>query len=659
MPQPKKHSSNAERQRAYRQRNQINDFDRLLDWKIANRSTEKQRAKLRDKRKRIQKKMDIPFIGFDGEGVTTDKVVYIKKGKPVYEHRYTLLSSSLGEYIEDYNGLTTEACLDFLLRHSGMGVGVGFGFSYDITMILKDLDVASLKQLWKHGEVYYKCWWIKWIPGKIFQVGKVNESHKIEKTIIIYDVFAFFQKSFVKSLTDWGFEVPAEISAGKENRGTFNKKDKEKIRSYNHLECDLLVQLMNKLRHAMFSCNFLPGQWHGAGAIASMMMEAHGTKYENASPLAMIDFFLKAYYGGRNQTLQLGEFDEVYLHDVNSAYPAAMVELPTAIGEWYECEPAFSEHPYQLYEVSWKLPKSTVVTPFPVRNNSRIFWPLEGRGWYWQPEVAAAIDAYGSKIKIERCFAFQPAHENKPFEFLRMYYERRKELIKTGSDAEKCLKLGINACYGKVAQSIGKRDKAPPYQNFFWAGYTTSVTRSQVFRLAMRDPRSIVAFSTDGVVSTKQLEPFSTNGKQLGCWDVKQVSNYFIVQSGVYCYDEQNDTRYKSRGFSYRSVDYDVLRQLWRDYGVLAAHKYTETRFIGLGTGLRTDCRDIGTWQQQEREIVFMPSSMEIPRHNLPTGRSIRLQAPGTVGVSEPYRMKVDWRESAADFEKMQEEENL
>lgn len=657
MGRQKLYSSNAERQRAYRIRSESSqaDLERLLAWK--QQSGFKQaynKQSTRERRKRI--KMTIPFISFDGEGTSSTEQVASRQGMPVFRHLYTLLASSSGRYVENYSGLSTEQCLEFILGHFGTGIGVSFGFSYDVTMILKDLSVIELKSLWTKGELYWREYWIRWIPGKSFQVGAVING-KITKTFLIYDVFAFFQKSFVSSLQDWHIDVPIEVIEGKQNRASFVHEQRETIRKYNALECKMLVELMDKLRASMYRADFLPGQWYGAGAIASAMLEQHGTKFFCASPLNMIPKFLAAYYGGRNQALQLGEFPCCYLHDINSAYPSAMVDLPTSLGEWYQCNPAFFDYPYTLYKIKWNLPATATITPFPVRSKGRIYWPLEGSGYYWYPEIAEAMKHYAKNIIIEECWAFKPVDETLPFIFLQEYYERRKAFVEEHNDAEKCLKLGINACYGKVAQSIGKGDKAPPYQNFFWAGYTTSITRARVFALAMTNPRAIVAFATDGVCATQQLAPIASE-KTLGGWDVQQVTDYFLVQSGVYCYTAEDAVKHKSRGFSYRSINYDVLRELWREYGVLAALQYTEKRFIGIGSGLRTNSNEIGTWQEQQRELRFFPVSMDVPPHTTPNAQ-IRLANKKTVGDSEAYKMKVDWRQSEADFDRVEEEENL
>ena len=687
MGRPRKYATQAERQAAYLKRHNIdeaarkrkwraanssNDIERLRDWKIAHPDHKRDESKryAKDKQKRREKRMNTPFIAFDGEGINTNIIqTYLRgnsdmNGMPVYRQNYTILTASTGDYIENWeHGLTTKQCLDFLLRFTGDKYLVGFGIGYDVTKMLRgELDTESLRTLWKTGTVHWDEYKISYTPNKILTVTKGDES------ITLYDTRAFFQKSFIKALEDWKIDVPKEIKEGKKARSSFTVKEKQEIRQYNLMECILLVELMNKMRNAMNTVNVVPHQWYGVGAMAQVIFQDNYIRHHNATPRAMVPKFLAAYYGGRNQVMKLGEFDrDVYLHDINSAYPDAMVDLPSAIGQWSECASRFYKWPYTLYHVEWKLPSKTLITPFPVRKQGNIYYPLQGSGYYWQPEVEAAIKHYSEYIKIKQVWFFQPAEEDvKPFEFYKEYYVQRQEFIKQGNDAQLVLKLALNAGYGKVAQSIGGKLSVnpltgevtytiPAFQNFFWAGMITSKCRAKVFDLAMQSPKDVIAFSTDGVAATKQLAGHSLV-KQLGAWEVKAVQNYFIAQTGVYTYKDGDTDKFKSRGFGYKSIDYEKLKEQWRLTGVNTVFYYTENRFIGIGVGLQRNHPElIGCWLDLERKIIFTPQSMRLANDsdNTVKGRKrgdnhaiIQLMPPIDMGESEPYKMKQNWLDS-------------
>lgn len=661
MSRAKQYQSNAARQKAYRQRHQIDDLERLNRWKQAHPNHQHNYTP-NNKRKRVRRKEDRmhrPFIGFDGEGIDTNNIKTYLKGKselnglPIYEQHYTILTASTGDYIEDWeNGLSTEECLEFLLKFTGDNYLVGFYFGYDVVKILRDLSPGQLAQLWKKGNVRYNNYYISYIPNKIFRVSDIYETGS-ERHVTIFDVSGFFQKSFIRALEDWQIDCPDIIKEGKKRRKSFRIEERQEIRQYNLLECLLLVELMTKMRAAMHTVGIVPSFWYGVGAMAQLVLREQGVKAHVETPHQMIPEFLKAYYGGRNQVMKLGEFDKVYLHDINSAYPHAMIDLPSSIGQWIEQKPGiFYDHPYALYEIEWDLPPDTIITPFPVRCDGNIYFPLKGSGTYWEPEVRQGILHYQNYITIKKVWTFFPENENvRPFAFYRDYYAQRQRFIKEGNDAQLVLKLALNAGYGKVAQSVGKFDKMPEFQNFFWAGMITSQTRAKVFELAMKSPKDIIAFATDGVMSRKKLTDHSPV-KELGAWEVKEVADYFIIQTGIYTYKDGDVEKFKSRGFGYKSVDYDAVRAEWRRNGVMGSYHYTELRFIGIGVGLqRRDPNLIGCWVELPRRIAFYPQTMTFkPHKKIP--RHLDLRPVISVGKSDSYQMKTNWLAAQDDQNK-------
>lgn len=661
MPQTKIYNTNAERQKAYRQRaSEAGQADarlhRLQEWQERNPLKYAQARKQRNKQYLINRKQTKMFIAIDGEGVTDHNDVYEyisnKKAKRAPKHKYTLLGTSTGHYIEDYkNGLSTEDCLEFFLdlkAENKQAIFVGFAINYDINMILKDLDQETAKTLWDTGQCFFtsasnKQYAITWLPSKSFSVSDVNGHN-----VIIYDVFGFFQSSFINALKSFKIEVPKEIEEGKLERDKFSEKQKEVIRYYNKLECELLVKMMVQLRGSMIECDFLPDRWHGAGAIASIMFKRHKIEQHNYMPQKFWKEIVSGYYGGRNQMLKQGELGDVWIHDINSAYPHAMHTLPTALGVWEEIKPDNHFVEYRLCYVEWDLSRNrnNKITPFPFRHKGRIYWTIKGGGWYWMPEVMQAVIHYGTKaVQIRRVIQFYPDTDEQPFSFLADLYAERLKLIKQGSEAQLPLKLGLNSVYGKVAQSIGYKGQQPLYQNYFWAGYLTSRTRSRMFGLAMQNQKAVVFFATDGMVATEQMVEGKIE-KVFGQWEVKQLKNFFGLQSGVYCYDTpENDTKYKSRGFHHRSVDYEQVRKEWSKHGVFGSHQYKETRFTGLGIALKTDFNTWGRWIENERTLNFVP----IGKYNETKKRkwtSIDIFPPELESViSESYKLKENWFE--------------
>lgn len=655
MPQTKLHNSNAERQKAYRIRMREqgkgdNRLHRIEEWRERNPAKYAEQRKRCRKEYAIRKKESRMFIAIDGEGVTDEKDVYeyVSNGKRkrAPKHLYTLLSTSTGHFIENYvSGLSTVDCFEFLLDLSTSykdAIFVGFAINYDINMMLRDLDEQTAKILWDEGSVDWNSYRITWLPSKSFSVTDGQHS------VLVYDVFGFFQSSFITALENFGFEVPIEIKEGKFERKNFTAKQKEKTRKYNALECELLVKMMNKLRESMIECNFLPDRWHGAGAIASVMFKRARIDQHNAMPQKWWKEIVAAYYGGRNQMLKQGELGDVWIHDINSAYPHAMHTLPTSLGEWREIKPQKELYEYGLHFIEWDLGKykEARITPFPFRHKGRIYWTKKGSGWYWTPEVFEALKHYPKGISIKRTIQFYPDDDSQPFSFLADLYQERLKLIKQGSEAQLPLKLGLNSVYGKVAQSIGYKGMRPLYQNHFWAGYLTSRTRARMYELAMTNPKAVVFFATDGMVATEKMIE-GEKEKVFGGWEVKQLKNFFGLQSGVYSYDTtDNTTKYKSRGFHHRSVDYEAVRKEWKKKGVDGVHQYKETRFTGLGIALKTDFNTWGRWIEHERKLSFVPVGAEFDERKRREWTSIDLEPCSLETIqSESYKLKQNWFE--------------
>jgi hypothetical protein len=139
------------------------------------------------------------------------------------------------------------------------------------------------------------------------------------------------------------------------------------------------------------------------------------------------------------------------------------------------------------------------------------------------------------------------------YAWMKDYYLERQDMIKNEDGAEKVLKLGLNSCYGKTAQSAGynaENKRKPPYHNLAYAGFITSSTRAKIYRAIMQKPEDVVYIATDGICSTEQLNLTITENKELGKWEVKEYQGIVIVQSGVYYYlGEDGKWEGFSRGF--------------------------------------------------------------------------------------------------------------
>lgn len=573
------------------------------------RASENKRKNALEKRKREQHKSEPPqFIALDGEGVTR---------RPSGQHDYVLLGCSDGRTLDRWSrgGLSTRECLDFLLetkREHPKAVFVGFSTGYDINMIVGDCDVDTLALLQAGEAADWNGYRMRYFPGKSFWVARI-EGDDIRESMTLWDVWGFFQSSFVNALQEWKIgdvATVAQIAGMKESRGVFKADERSEITGYCIRECELLVELMIEVARTLIDVDLYLARWDGAGAVAGAMLGKHGIRRYTrmADESAMQDILLRAYFGGRVETFGVGVVtDECYAFDINSAYPAQTQHLPNCVGTW-ERATAYHENtapPYGVYRVRWKGTGDQQIGPFPYRIASGdVYWPRSGEGWYHAVEVKAAIECCpGYEIEVKEGFVFTPVDDARPFAYIPSVYEERLAYKSAGDPRNIILKLGLNATYGKLAQTVGAFGRAPAYQSFMYAGMITAGTRAAMLRaMSTVDPINLVVAATDGIFTREPLNV--PQSKALGMWDSKTIeAGLLVAQTGVMVSPERRHVR--TRGFSKGGIDYAAFYEAWTTKYIAAQVTIKETRFHGLGRALQEGMRDWRRWVESDHTLGF------------------------------------------------------
>lgn len=577
------------------------------------------------------------FLAIDGESYTVNN-----------DHRYVLLATSEGTYIYNDTGLTSRACLEFLLNiGKRKKIAVCFGLNYDVNMLLGDLPRNRLEQLWETNETRWRGYSLEWVPRKWFRIR-----HRDGRKVSIYETFGFFQTSFINALKAWEYEPPREIEQGKQRRGSFTQSERDAVIKYCIIECEMLADLMRDLRTSVNSVGISPTSWSGAGALAAATLRKFGVaehhRYDFRAPTDAREMIAHGYFGGRVELYQQGHFSTIHNYDVISAYPAYIQDLPSLHGRWRKVR-KFNPDCYGLWRVSWKGCKGPL-TPFPVRHKKEIYYPTSGDGIYHTAEVAAALDC-GFPVTVHNGYKYTPDTDEKPFDFVPELFAERARLKAKGHAGQKALKLALNSLYGKLAQGEGYKGKLPRYQSYFWAGFITAGTRAQLIRAMATNPEAMVMCATDGIFSAEPLD--IDLGTGLGDWEHEQLTDMFAAQPGVYAATNSDGERIqKSRGFFAREIDYDKLRADFDKYGCYASYKYNSRRFIGLGVALAAKDFDIWrTWPLQARRITLTPTRREPDKMK---GNPIRHHPYDRVNqLSEPYVPKTTElvRELLKEFE--------
>lgn len=577
------------------------------------------------------------FIALDGEGESIgefQKFTVGKDGKTYFakEHIYTMLAASSGESL--FNGgarLETFSCLDFLCDMADehpKAIFVIFAGSYDINhMLMYGLDKQVLLRI-SRGEtveltkddVKYSIEYrarksltikrgLSFISAMDKKTGKGYFKAKWQSRIVIWDVFGFFQESFVVVIEKWlGKDWPHYelIKDMKMRRGDFANVEQSVINNYNAAELESLVAIMQKVRDAVDGLELQCRRWDGAGSIAAAIMRKHDVKQFKKITAKELELPVRtAYAGGRIEVCKIGQHrGKVYDYDVNSAYPFVMVALPClAHGDWVYGE---SDPPSGFTLVHCRFDFSDDMPFYPLfyrTEKMQISFPQQGEGWYWWPEFEAAQQMPGH-IEIIEWWHFKPSCNHKPFHWIPDYYKTRQEWVKRPTEewqkgGEKIIKLGLNSLYGKTAQQIGGKTNEPPaYHQLEWAGYITSKTRARLFTAAISDPDAIIGFATDGIFTTRELPIQISREKKMGEWELKEPvpDSMTIAMAGVYWWHYGDTYSHFSRGFDKDSMKTPhLILNAWKNNNPqidIPMH-----RLIGMGSA----CASETLWEMRGR----------------------------------------------------------
>lgn len=472
-------------------------------------------------------------------------------------------------------------------------IHVGFSMGYDVTHILRDLSWSLAKQALHTSRKMVARWEghrIKYRPRKELQIWfpehkQVPRCERWRHYWHLWDVFGFFQRSFVLAVEEWlGKDYPdlPLIKRGKLRRG--ETIDEETFR-YTEAELKALHAIMVKLNQALLAQGLKLSRWDGPGAAAAKAFKKYMPKdwfkrarQQQEEELELYKAMTSAYYGGRIELIQYGTYEgELYQYDLNSAYPHAMSQLPDfANGRWEKANPVLSHSPWNLYKIRFDFSDETIC-PFPLRlKQSYVRFPPRGEGWYWGPEVLAAYAGGRGKIEILERWEWQGSTD-RPFRWVEELYQERLRLIAEGEKGQQlAIKLTLNSLYGKSAQQLGyvpleeelpyyedeeeagtfvvqnERAIIPPFYNIAVAGLITSITRARIYEGVCDNQDAVVNIATDGVLTIKPLDLYTPKEKRLGAWEFKHISGKLvIVQAGVqFLRSADGVWAEKSRGFT-------------------------------------------------------------------------------------------------------------
>lgn len=524
-------------------------------------------------------------LGLDGEGHST------KSGRHLYT--YLAASDSTGEIffdVENPKGLTTKEIFDFLLELPAGALKGGFALGYDFTKWLENLPDREIYLLYrpdlragKNGPnprripIEGRLYGVNLVATKLSVMGDWNKGKAgFNSRCSVWDLFRFFQKSFVASLREWGVGTENELLAiqkMKDARGNFSKiGDKEK--AYCRSEVRLLAALWEKLIEACEEAEIPLRDFFGAGSLGAATLRNGPAKQEIVTvPKRMRKAVSCAFFGGRFEQSARGPILSSEGYDLASAYPYAETQLPCLRhGTWKHVRKNVEKEVRRARAacVRYSLaPRTDVVSrefwdyggveacvnmpelservrvsefpwgPFPFRlEDGSILFPVESAGgWVWRPEILAVLDnpQVWPNLRLHEAWVLKSKCRCEP-PFLKEISGFYLKRLEWGKEAKGLvLKKGLASRYGKRAQTVGKA----PFHCGVAAGMITSHTRGEILRAIATDPNAILSVATDGIIARKKLQlraplPTGTGEKKpLGMWEHKESGAIFLMRPGM------------------------------------------------------------------------------------------------------------------------------
>jgi len=568
------------------------------------------------------------IIFIDGEGSNEgDPILGFRKNRLrrwVQKQNYSLLGATLesnNEYRcivgqDNFRQLSTEQCLEFILALPPEDIIIGYGLTYDVEHWLRDLrgvrspryptKMAPMERLMKTQMVWWHGYRIHYIPNKIFSVSKYKGNKKISGRSV-YDTIGFFQTSFKNAIASWDIGTQEErdfIERMKLLRPDFGPITDE-VKEYNHMEGIHGIAMFRRVRAEYTNLGLSIARPVGAGSIASAFYRKHGLEnYYPSQWLLPKDTVLSAFFGGRFDVTRIGFVGDVVESDINSAYPYIASQLPCLHCGRYVTAKGYEPSSHSCWLVRWR-DNGTRWSPLPYRTtNDHIRYFQNGIGWYYDAEVAAAL-RFDPTIEVLAGFSFERNCEHQPFSWIPEYYERRQQMVLEGDFGEKIIKLGLNAAYGKLAQSKGKN---PRWQQLIWAGLITSGTRAMLLGAIQQNPDAIIKVATDAVFSTSPLQ-LQFSETDLGGWKSETLYDLFVLGNGVYHSTGSSNPKHptgisKTRGFDKEGAlkfDWERIREDYQNGVTSLVMKKEFRRFVKAFQEKKLEER--GHWIDIELEL--------------------------------------------------------
>ncbi len=537
----------------------------------------------------------------------------------------------------DYNG-NNEELLEWIITNS-KDLNFFYNIDYDFSVIIKPFLNGKIKET---GKFKYGNYEFTYISNKSFTIRNKNQTGK-HKLIRFFDIAQFYKlgsqyqplDKIANNILGKG-KNNEELGLSREEIGNMDKnkikdyfnENKEKIHEYcindAFMTCELSKIFINGIKE---SFDFIPKKYNSAASLSkAYLYKNHNdqstvyyrllSKLSNQKKIFEANTIIRnTYHGGLIYVHKLGLSKNVFEYDLNSAYPAAYIDMYSIDDADIQYVNEYTKADYGFYRVKMK---NLSNLPIPHRTGKQSNVYMKSHKWIEAYLTAIEIEYFreyhNKDIQIEIIEGYIVDTDKKKafFDYKKIYEDRREIKAKAKLSNDKTFKIKseilqnnkkliLNSTYGVFAEI---QHGLTSWSNFVYASYITAETRLKIYKAIDKIGWDhIIAIMTDAISTDKEITDPDFNSNELGKFKKESNFEYVILyMNGIYITKEYGIVKpqLKDRGFPSLKYD-DLLNAQGNTLSVI------RDRPIKVKEAIRQHkIKDIGDFQNQKKEINLL-----------------------------------------------------
>lgn len=370
--------------------------------------------------------------------------------------------------------------------------------------------------------------------------GKVNHADiwLQDKFYQLVDTFAYFKTSLAKLAKTFGVSEKMQAPDGLGTK-RYEGKQRDYFERYAIQDARVPAEIGYHIQqyHKTYDVkNSLSGP-----QLSAFIWKRHFVPEDTllaANPPDVEEAAVLSYHGGKNGLyVEPGVYENVYLYDINSAYPFAMVNVPNFLGASYDWLPAPKGYEQEgIYCISgFSIP--SYYNPLRDHSFGMVSGPFRDI-WVTSYELRTLLrHKFLREFSCKEAFVVIPdQHSENPLKrFAQYFYQKKSE--ETGQLRE-FYKIMLNSLYGKFIQSTRNEEdeeledieyRAGGLWNPLLASLITGFVRAHLTELEIK--YQSLHSSTDSIMTHSKRVPTS---KAMGDLSLKAFGSALLIRPKFY-----------------------------------------------------------------------------------------------------------------------------